>query len=70
VSGQPIEAAPWSQFPHSRAIAASDTAFIADNFMPYGPLNKKSRLAVLLGVAALDLPPAVERRSLLIADHS
>jgi hypothetical protein len=30
-------------------------------------LNKKSRLAVLLGVAALDVPPAVERRSLLIA---
>jgi hypothetical protein len=31
-------------------------------------LNKKSRVAVLLGVAALDLPPAVERRSLLIAE--
>jgi hypothetical protein len=33
-------------------------------------LNKKSRLAVLLGVAGVDLPAAVERRSLLIAGLS
>jgi hypothetical protein len=34
VSGQPIQADPWLQVPHFRAIAGSDTAFIANKFMP------------------------------------
>jgi hypothetical protein len=45
-------------------------SFIADKFMPLRAIDNKSRLAVLLGVAALDLPTAIARRSLLIAGLS